>query len=186
MKIQSASFQLGCRNQKAAFAVSPAKHRRKEKPVVASPCVLMVWRTGKVAKSFKSCWLGGAKKTNQIKKNWFCHKLSWEANFATHVCPPVAMIATGRGTTVAGGVLQLLQQQQQQQHHPHPVRSATGTNTTAFVHGDKSSNPNLKSDHLLYLTLNETLWLKHLAFFCVFFLIIHCCQGQQKNLFNDQ
>lgn len=186
MKIQSASFQLGCRNQKAAFAVSPAKHRRKEKRVVASPCVLMVWRTGKVAKNFKSCWLRGAKKTNQIKKKKTGSATSCRRrqNFATNVRPPVAMIATGRGTTVAGGVLHL--QQQQQQHHPHPVRSATGTNTTAFVHGDKSSNPNLKSLHLLYLTLNETLWLKHLAFFFVFFLIIHCCQGQQKNLSNDE
>lgn len=40
-RIQSASFQLGCRNQKAALAVSPPKQRGKEKRVGASPCVLM-------------------------------------------------------------------------------------------------------------------------------------------------
>lgn len=68
----------------------------------------------------------------------------------------------GRGTTVPGGV------QQRDPPHPPTVRSTTGANITAFVHGDQSSNQKPK---ICLSILNETLWLKHLAFFCLFFKI---------------
>lgn len=63
------------------------------------------------------------------------------------------------GNAVTGGA--------QQPAPPPLVCSKTGRiYVTAFIYGDKRSNPDLQSaQQLVHLILNETLWLKHLAFF---------------------